>query len=83
MAGTDPYVIHWRKSSFSGGNGGDCVEVGLAWRKSSFSGSNGGNCVEVAATPAAVLAPDTKNRDGGTLALTPATWQALTAALTH
>jgi hypothetical protein len=82
MAGTDPFVIHWRKSSFSGTNGGDCVEVGLAWRKSSFSGENGA-CVEVAATPAAVLVRDTKHRDGGTLTLTPATWQALTAALTH
>jgi Domain of unknown function (DUF397) len=36
----------WRKSSRSGSNGGECVEV-TAWRKSSRSGSNGGQCVEV------------------------------------
>jgi Domain of unknown function (DUF397) len=38
--------VTWRKSSFSGPNGGDCIEV--AWRKSSFSGPNGGECVQVA-----------------------------------
>jgi hypothetical protein len=36
----------WRKSSYSGVNGGACVEIGV-WRKSSYSTSNGGNCVEV------------------------------------
>ena len=36
----------FRKSSFSGSNGGNCVE--LAWRKASFSGANGGACVEIA-----------------------------------
>jgi Domain of unknown function (DUF397) len=39
----------WRKSSYSGSNGGDCVEVAEVWRKSSYSAGNGGNCVEVAA----------------------------------
>ncbi|MFJ3902264.1 DUF397 domain-containing protein [Streptomyces sp. NPDC090025] len=42
----------WRKSSYSGPNGGDCVEcapVGsVTWRKSSYSGSNGGDCIECA-----------------------------------
>lgn len=37
----------WRKSTYSDGNGGDCVEVGT-WRKSSHSDGNGGECVEVA-----------------------------------
>lgn len=36
----------WRKSSYSHGNGGNCLEV--AWRKSSRSGTNGGACLEVA-----------------------------------
>ena len=36
----------WRKSSYSSGNGGNCVEVGT-WRKSSHSTTNGGACVEV------------------------------------
>jgi hypothetical protein len=30
MEGTNPDVTTWRKSSFSGGNGGNCVEVGEA-----------------------------------------------------
>jgi hypothetical protein len=38
----------WRKSSYSGDNGGNCVDVANVWRKSSYSGSNGGTCVEVA-----------------------------------
>lgn len=37
----------WRKSSYSGTSGGNCVEVGQAWRKSSYSDTGGGNCVEV------------------------------------
>jgi hypothetical protein len=36
----------WRKSSYSGGNGG-CVEVAAGWRKSSYSDGNG-DCVAVA-----------------------------------
>jgi hypothetical protein len=28
MEGTDHFVTTWRKSSYSGGNGGNCVEVG-------------------------------------------------------
>ena len=32
----------WRKSSYSSGNGGDCVEVAVVWRKSSYSSANGG-----------------------------------------
>jgi hypothetical protein len=38
--------VTWRKSSYSGANGGDCVEVGV-WRTSSYTSGNGGNCVEV------------------------------------
>ncbi|WP_439940155.1 DUF397 domain-containing protein [Streptomyces sp. BBFR115] len=44
--------VRWRKSSYSGNTGGDCVECapldGAAWRKSSYSGSTGGECVECA-----------------------------------
>jgi hypothetical protein len=53
----------WRKSSFSGSNGGSCVEV--AWTKSSFSGSNGGDCVEVASTLGALR--DSKSPSGPVL----------------
>ncbi len=37
----------WRKSTYSGASGNNCVEVGQSWRKSSHSGTGGGNCVEV------------------------------------
>jgi len=44
----------WRKSSYSGANGGACVEVaalnGVTWHKSSYSSANGGACVEVGAS---------------------------------
>ncbi|MEU1949410.1 DUF397 domain-containing protein [Streptomyces sp. NPDC059474] len=45
--------LKWFKSSYSGGGGGDCVEVAftqLDWSKSSYSGGGGDNCVEVAFT---------------------------------
>ncbi|MEV5822469.1 DUF397 domain-containing protein [Micromonospora haikouensis] len=50
--------------------------TGAQWRKSTRSGNNGGNCVEVADNlPGVVLVRDTKDRDGGTLAFSPAQWQ--------
>jgi hypothetical protein len=73
MEATDR-VVSWRKSSFSSGNGGACVEVGLSWRKSSFSGGNGSACVEVGRAVDAFLVRDTKNRAGGILTFTPTTW---------
>ncbi|MFF7555377.1 DUF397 domain-containing protein [Streptomyces olivaceus] len=55
-----PTTVPWRKSSYSGDQGGDCVECAplgaLAWRKSSYSGDQGGECVEVAETPHATVA---------------------------
>ena len=72
----------WRKSSYSGANGGDCVEVAEVWRKSSYSGGNGGNCVEVARTlPAAMAVRDSKDPDGPKLIFTPADWAAFTEAI--
>ncbi len=38
----------WFKSSYSGTEGGNCIEVAFEWQKSSYSGDNGGACVEVA-----------------------------------
>ncbi|MFC4911043.1 DUF397 domain-containing protein [Actinomadura gamaensis] len=38
----------WRKSSYSGGTGGNCIEVAdIHWRTSSHSTNTGGECVEV------------------------------------
>jgi hypothetical protein len=58
----------WRKSSYSGNGGANCVEVGAAWHKSSYSGNGGGNCVEVARDLAhAVAVRDSKDPDGPVL----------------
>jgi hypothetical protein len=48
MSIPDLSAAQWRKSSHSGGQGGNCVEVAAQWRKSSRSGGQGGDCVEVA-----------------------------------
>ncbi|MGA4839280.1 DUF397 domain-containing protein [Streptomyces sp. G45] len=44
----EPSRLAWFKSSYSTGQGGECVEVALDWRKSSYSSGAGGECVEVA-----------------------------------
>ncbi|MFI7383401.1 DUF397 domain-containing protein [Streptomyces sp. NPDC049813] len=75
-----PAATQWRKSSYSGTNGGDCVEVAALWRKSSYSGTNGGECVEVAALPAAVAVRDSKNLDAGPFRVTPAAFTAFVTA---
>ena len=67
--------VTWRKASYSGGNGGECVEVAV-WRKASYSGGNGGECVEVASTAEALIAVrDSKNPNGPKLAFPPSGWQ--------
>ncbi|MFJ1590997.1 DUF397 domain-containing protein [Kitasatospora albolonga] len=40
-------ALNWFKSSYSGDEGGQCLEVAYDWRKSSYSGSEGGQCLEV------------------------------------
>lgn len=67
-------ALKWFKSSYSGSDGGECLEVAYAWRKSSYSSEQGGACVEVAAHPAAVHVRDSKNPDGPMLTLAPAAW---------
>ena len=68
----------WRKSTYSGGNGGGCVEV-ATWRKSTHSGGNGGQCVEVAAATRGVAVRDSTNRAGATLTVPAPAWRALLA----
>ncbi|MET8678233.1 DUF397 domain-containing protein [Streptomyces sp. NPDC004647] len=66
----------WRKSSYSGDDGGECVECapigGAQWRKSSYSADTGGQCVEIAAVPCSVAIRDSKDPDGPALSFTPA-----------
>ncbi|MET7359339.1 DUF397 domain-containing protein [Streptomyces sp. NPDC005562] len=78
-------TLNWFKSSYSSGQGGECLEVALTWTKSSRSSEQGGECLEVAATPAptAIHIRDSKNSPasgGPTLHVSPATWAAF---LTH
>ncbi|MER6091124.1 DUF397 domain-containing protein [Streptomyces bluensis] len=74
----------WRKSSYSGGDGGEsCVEVaydfpGAArWRKSTHSDDNGGSCVEVAdGVPGLVPVRDSKSPHGPVILVGAAAWGA-------
>ncbi|MDO0915335.1 DUF397 domain-containing protein [Streptomyces sp. DT2A-34] len=69
--------IQWRKSSYSGDQGGECVECAttgsLTWTKSTHSSDQGGNCIEIAETPHTTLAiRDSKNPAGPIVTLDPA-----------
>ncbi|MFD4951826.1 DUF397 domain-containing protein [Streptomyces sp. NPDC058451] len=78
----------WRKSSYSNGDGGDCVEVAEAfpgaarWRKSSYSNGDGGNCVEVAdGLTGIVPVRDSKLCHGPVLTVTAPAWTSFVTAL--
>jgi hypothetical protein len=75
MATMDVSRVTWRKSSYSMGNGGECVEFG-AWRRSGHS-SQQGNCVEVSMGEAVALARDSKDPDGPVLGFSVDAWAAL------
>ncbi|MFE8005097.1 DUF397 domain-containing protein [Streptomyces sp. NPDC057418] len=64
--------LAWFKSSYSGAEGGECVEV--AWRKSSYSGAEGGDCVEFAAAATHVHIRDSKQVSGPMLTVGPDAW---------
>ncbi|MGW5637851.1 DUF397 domain-containing protein [Streptomyces sp. NPDC003832] len=68
--------LTWFKSSYSSGEGGQCLEVAYSWRKSSYSDGEGGDCVEVAKTPTHIHLRDSKNPAGGHVTLGPAAWVA-------
>ncbi|AEN09781.1 MULTISPECIES: DUF397 domain-containing protein [unclassified Streptomyces] len=76
----------WRRSSYSGSTGGECVECTVtgnaAWRTSSYSGNTGGECVEVAdGCPASVPVRDSKNPAGPVLFVSTGAWQAFVDGL--
>ncbi|MFJ2741404.1 DUF397 domain-containing protein [Streptomyces sp. NPDC087440] len=77
---SDVTNLAWFKSSYSGSEGGACLEVAYDWHKSSYSGDEGGNCVEVAAHPAAVHVRDSKVTEGPVLTVSPDAWSAFVAA---
>ncbi|MFJ9179856.1 DUF397 domain-containing protein [Streptomyces sp. NPDC102360] len=76
----------WRTSSYSNGEGGNCVEVahgfvGAArWRKSTYSNGQGGDCLEVAdGVPGIVPVRDSKVSDGDVVVIGAAAWSAFVA----
>ncbi|MEU6985457.1 DUF397 domain-containing protein [Streptomyces sp. NPDC046324] len=77
-------VLRWRKSSYSGSDGGECIECAplgaAAWRKSSHSGPTGGDCVEVADLTAHVAVRDSKNPEGPVFLASPAAFSAFVTA---
>lgn len=64
-SGVGPGCPVWRKSSYSGNNGGQCVEVAL------HDGNGASLC----------LLRDSKHREGPVLAFAPAEWRAFTAGI--
>ncbi|UFQ16492.1 MULTISPECIES: DUF397 domain-containing protein [Streptomyces] len=66
----------WHKSSYSAGDGGDCLEI-ARWRKSTHSDASGGNCLEVAdGHPTVIPVRDSKNPQGPKLVFHTASWSA-------
>ena len=72
--------LTWFKSSYSGNEGGACLEVAYDWHKSTYSNNEGGACVEVATCPHTVHVRDSKVTDGPTFTVTPAAWTAFVAS---
>ncbi|MCE3031478.1 MULTISPECIES: DUF397 domain-containing protein [Streptomyces] len=68
--------MNWFKSSYSSGEGGQCLETAYTWRKSSHSGAEGGDCVEVAEHPTAIHIRDSKRPTAPHLTIRPTTWAA-------
>lgn len=90
MASREPDLssAYWRKSSYSSGTGGECVEVaegfiGAAhWRKSSYSNGDGADCIEVADDfPGVVPVRDSKAPQGPTLIIPANAWNPFIAAV--
>ncbi|MFJ8585752.1 DUF397 domain-containing protein [Streptomyces sp. NPDC093595] len=73
--------LDWFKSSYSGSQGGDCVEVAFTWTKSSYSSDQQGDCVEVAACPHTVHVRDSKDITRPALTLSPDAWAAFLSDL--
>ncbi|MER7846625.1 DUF397 domain-containing protein [Kitasatospora sp. NPDC096077] len=72
----------WRKSSYSGDNGGNCIEVAAAWRKSSYSGPDGGDCIEVApGFPGLVPVRDSKDPHGPALLFPASAWSSFLSGI--
>ncbi len=78
-----PLSLAWAKSSYSDGQGGNCVEARLTseWAESSYSTPDGGNCVQTRHAGLDVQVRDSKNPDGPVLTFSAAAWETFTAAV--
>ncbi|MGP3973688.1 DUF397 domain-containing protein [Streptomyces sp. 8N114] len=76
---SNPAELNWFKSSYSGSQGDDCVEVALDWAKSSYSSDGADACVEVATTPASIHVRDSKDTSIPSLSIAPTAWSAFIA----
>ncbi|WP_240138106.1 DUF397 domain-containing protein [Streptomyces sp. MUM 178J] len=88
MRAFDLSTARWRKSSYSDGDGGSCVEVGYdfpgaaAWRKSSYSNGEGGSCLEVLDNvPGVVPVRDSKFPSSPVLIVAAPAWAAFVETL--
>jgi xanthine/CO dehydrogenase XdhC/CoxF family maturation factor len=78
MRGTN---LRWKKSSYSGNQGGACIEAAVVWRKSTYSGNQGGECIETTVFDHAIGVRDSKDTRRGHLTLSSASWSALTESI--
>ncbi|MDI3419412.1 DUF397 domain-containing protein [Streptomyces luteolus] len=79
--------LAWFKSSYSGGGGGDCLEVAHDWHKSTYSDGGGGECLELAQSPSTtghlIHIRDSKNPALPHLTTTPEAWSAFLTYAAH
>lgn len=68
--------LNWFQSSYSDGEGGQCLEAAYAWHKSTYSSDEGGQCVEVAPCPHTIHIRDSKNPTGPHLTFSSSAWSA-------
>ncbi|MCT7355961.1 DUF397 domain-containing protein [Streptomyces sp. 15-116A] len=78
MSGT---ALEWFKSSYSGSEGGECLEVAYTWRKSTYSGDFQDACVEIAPHATAIHIRDSKTPNAPHLTVAPETWAAFLPTL--
>ncbi|MFD9621010.1 DUF397 domain-containing protein [Streptomyces virginiae] len=71
----------WHKSSYSGGDGGECLEM-ATWHKSSYSDGTGGDCLEVAdGHPDLVPVRDSKRPEGPHVVFHAQAWAAFVGSV--
>jgi len=86
MRGSDLSRAAWRKSTFSNGSGGSCVEVGTAWPGHADNDKPAADEIAAIASLShtgnpAVAVRHSKDPDGPKLVFTAEEWEAFTAGI--